>query len=394
MTTPRFIPLLLIVLALGFSSCEREEIQISAPEGEFTFGTKRNDIICDAILLQDGNYMLVGGAQQEDDFFYDPWLLKLDPDGNEIWQKNLPFSDRNVFARYIIPTGNEFLVLAIENDNNYGAQQFYFIWLDQDFELVRQTSLPVDAYAYELVEYLSGIYEMDNLGYALPMQISSSLSIFRTDFNGNPAQTIYVENFVPNQSYAGDRRDYFKAAPGGGYVYVREYYQDNDFFFQVNYLNKDLQITSSQNYPTTGYGFALNATAFLPDSSLVVTFSEPFSPLANLYHIDPAGNVIAEYTDPSSPIRFIKPMDNGNVALFAGFSSRNNRPYQLAGEGDFRVIEMTSDWDTVREIEFGGDQHERLMQVVQGSDGRFMMCGFTESYGAGGLDAYVTFFNP
>ena len=395
MTTPKIIPLLLIVFSIGVSACEREEIQSVAPEGEFTFGTARNDIICDAILLQDGNYMLLGGAQQEDNLMYDPWLLKLDPEGNEIWQKYLPFDNRNVYGRYIIDIGgNEYLMLAIAEDLNYGAGQYYFIWLDQSFNISRQITMPVETYQYDVMEHLSGIHDLAENGFGIPIQNYDNLTISRSDRNGNPAGAIVVNDFLPFESYSGDRRDYFRATPQGGYLYIREYPLNSEFNYEVNYLDSNFQIVSSQNYPFDGYGFQLNATGFLPDSSLVLAFSETYSPLCRLQHIAADGTHLGEYIDPSTPVRFIKSLPNGNVALFAGFSSINSRPYQLNGNGDYRVIERNSDWDTVREIEFGGDQHERLMQVVEGSDGRFKMCGFTESYGAGGLDAYVTFFKP
>lgn len=76
-------------------------------------------------------------------------------------------------------------------------------------------------------------------------------------------------------------------------------------------------------------------------------------------------------------------LNDGGAALFGTTYSYGN------GEGDFYLIRIDADGDTLWTRSYGGFGMESGEAIAVASDGGFYLAGNTESFGAGGSDMYV-----
>jgi len=76
-------------------------------------------------------------------------------------------------------------------------------------------------------------------------------------------------------------------------------------------------------------------------------------------------------------------LSDGGVALFGQTYSYG------AGNGDFYLLRLNADGDTLWTKTYGGPELESGESIALMPDGGFALAGFTESYGAGGRDGYL-----
>lgn len=76
-------------------------------------------------------------------------------------------------------------------------------------------------------------------------------------------------------------------------------------------------------------------------------------------------------------------LSDGGFALFGQTYSYG------AGEGDFYLIRINSDGDTLWTRTYGGELDESGESIALADDGGFFLAGTTESFGAGGKDMFV-----
>ncbi len=81
--------------------------------------------------------------------------------------------------------------------------------------------------------------------------------------------------------------------------------------------------------------------------------------------------------------REVLPLTDGGYALFGQTYSYGE------GEGDFYLIRLDSEGDTLWTKTYGGPQLESGESIALASDGGFFLAGYTESFGAGKKDVYV-----
>ena len=62
-----------------------------------------------------------------------------------------------------------------------------------------------------------------------------------------------------------------------------------------------------------------------------------------------------------------------------------------AGDQDIYLLKVDAGGDTLWARTYGGIDYERASRVIQASDGRYVICGRTSSFGAGDQDVYMVF---
>lgn len=65
-----------------------------------------------------------------------------------------------------------------------------------------------------------------------------------------------------------------------------------------------------------------------------------------------------------------------------------------AGDHDVYLLRIDAYGDTLWTRTFGGTNYERGSRVIRASDGRYVICGRTASFGAGDHDVYLLFVDP
>jgi len=71
--------------------------------------------------------------------------------------------------------------------------------------------------------------------------------------------------------------------------------------------------------------------------------------------------------------------------IIAGFT----QPDETTGATDILIIKTDADGNKIWDKTFGGNASDAIYAVQQASDGGYILAGYTESYGAGGYDAWL-----
>lgn len=90
------------------------------------------------LATQDGNFLLLGITESYGNGEKDIHLIKVDQQGNELWQKTFGGLANDTPAKIIETSQGEFCLAATTESFGAGARDIYLLWLDQAGQLLRE----------------------------------------------------------------------------------------------------------------------------------------------------------------------------------------------------------------------------------------------------------------
>jgi len=117
------------------------------------FGGTSNDRSYDAIETQDGDFVVVGSSESQDVDIsnpkggYDIWVVKIDSNGNLLWERSLGGSEYDIGNAIIETYNGDFLIagqtFSQDKDvtNPLGGSDGILIWLSSVGELIRSKNM-------------------------------------------------------------------------------------------------------------------------------------------------------------------------------------------------------------------------------------------------------------
>jgi hypothetical protein len=318
-------------------------------EWEKAIGGSDNDTGNSVQQTSDGGYIITGGTSSygHGDYrllsigyfnrpsSYDVYLIKTDSDGNTLWEKT--------FGGYYYDTGNS---VQQTSDGGYiiaGNKGSYYEDGWEDVYLIRTDSegntLWEKTYGGSYLDYGSSVQQTSDGGYIIAGD---------TDPNGSGEYDVYLiktdsdGNSVWEKTFGGVDYD-------GGY---------------------SVQQTTDGGYIIAGTTESRGAGGY--DVYLIRTDSD--------------GNAMWEKTFGGSNNDFgssVQQTSYGGYIIAGGTNSYG------AGEYDVYLIKTDSDGNTLWEKTFGGLNYDTGYSVQQTTDGGYIIAGDTDSYEAGGTDAYL-----
>ena len=288
----------------------------------------------DARATEEGGYILCGSTTSAGLGNLDAYLVKTDPRGNVTWTKTYGGEKSEELYEIRQTADGGYIAIGYTSTNTAGYYDFYFIRTDPDGDTLwtrKYGGIDYD-YGYSAVEAPGG-------GFIIAGRTSSygrgwrSAYFIRTDANGDTLWT---------RAHGGSGQDevYSVAAlPDGGFVatgYTESYGAGGSDLWVLR-LNEH-----GDTLWTRTYGGA----------------------------IDERGEDIRR-TD-----------DRGFI--IAGRSNSFNPPFH-----DVYIVRMTTEGDSLWTKTYGGASRDHAYSVSQTLDGGFIVSGYTDSYGAGGRDAYL-----
>jgi len=318
--------IIICILAFGFiSGCSK---------WNKTFGGSSYDYAYAVQQTSDGGYILAGFTDSFGAGYDDAWLIKTDANGNKIWDRTFGGSSSDeayavqqtsdggyILAGYTISFGagwvDAWLIKTDTNGNK--VWETTFGGSSTDFALaVQQTS--DDGYI------LAGITDSFGAGY-------EDAWLIKTDADGNK---------IWDKTFGGIHSDYAYA----------------------------VQQTSDGGYILAGYTQSFGAGK--EDAWLIKT--------------DANGNKVWDKT-----------FGGGNPDLAEAVQQTSDSGYILAGvtcsfgdkQGDAWLIKTDANGNKVWDKTFGGSNPDYAYAVQQTSDGGYILAGYTQSFGAGQYDAWL-----
>ncbi|MEP3225734.1 MAG: hypothetical protein ABJO01_07155 [Parasphingorhabdus sp.] len=176
------------------------------------FGNSDTDYARDLLSLTDGNFLMLGNQFSENNGRYNLWLVKLDPAGNILWQKNYG-GERNEYARSIMatPDGN-FLISGATESKGAGSFDVWLLKIDGEGNLLWDKTFggteyeraPILAMAEDGQFYLAGATQSKGAGqsdaWLLKFKANGKLRWEKT-YGGAGYETINDFIFMPNGDF-------------------------------------------------------------------------------------------------------------------------------------------------------------------------------------------------
>lgn len=387
------IPIFFLVLAFTFSACEVNKPLPNPPAGHFTFGDQGDQFASGIVELPNNEgFLMVGGSRAEDSQSYDLMYIKTDASGNEIFTKT--FGDETLTEigwKVIRNSSGEYVIFGTKGDaENSQTQTVQITFLDANLNLIKQVEtgdiLPSGQFSLRSAQ----IFEMNGGGYFASISYNEAPILLALNSDGNVYQYSYFQNLlVPNFG------EFLMKRPDGSFLVVtqlnNEYFNSSEMLL-LEFSNIGFSINQRQ-IPLSSTGNIFYAAKTMQDSSYqILSFSRSvFSSF--LFELDKNLNLVRE-TD-------LGQIDNYGMIretaqhriIMAGFDNLDYYQFSNPGENLIRLKYMGSDHREISEKAFGGDGIDQVYDMILLSDGRFACVGQTTSFGAGGSDAYLLFFN-
>jgi thioredoxin-related protein/Tol biopolymer transport system component len=306
-----------------------------------TYGGSGDDVAFSLIQTIDGGYAVAGGTSSQGAGGADFWVIKLDEQGNEIWDRTYGGSGDDVAFSLIQTTDGGYAVAGLIQSKGTSGRDFWVIKLDEQGNQIWDRTYgggsgdDFEPKPIPLIQTIDG-------GYAVAGQTESKGAsdhdfwVIKLDEEGN---------IVWDRTYGGS---------------------GNDVAFSL------IQTTDG-SYAVAGYTTSKGAGK---EDAWVIK-------------LDEQGNQIWDRTyggsDADWASSLIQTTDGGYAVAAVAVLTYSKG----AGNLDFWVIKLDEQGNKVWDKTYGGNSDDVVFSLIQTTDGGYAIAGGISSKGAGGADAWV-----
>ncbi len=326
------------------------------PEIEWTanFGSPGADFIYKIINTSDGHFLAIGdvlsdGGDVNSHFgSNDIWVVKLDNQGNIIWEQNYGGAGTDIAADVVETPEGDYLIVGEtdSNDgdvsNNNGLTDWWVLKIDANGNIIW-----ANTYGGSMLERANTVHIADDGEYLVGGWTSSADGDVSLNKGLNDTWLVKMDEF-------------------GNIVW------ETTFGGTFNEEITDIESTPDGNYLFTGITQSSNGDV-TNSFGLIDIWVVKFDPDGNLIWERSYGGTSDEYasdllstSDGSFLITGWSRSDNGNV----------NDNY---GQGDIWVVKITQDGNIVWERNYGGSLEDNGFNALEANDGGFVISGFASS---------------
>lgn len=414
----RHAPFFLITFSFFFTAAVFSQSSIYWDKSP---GGTDNDLGFDLVPAGDGNYLIVGTTDSDDDDItfshgqQDVWVVKMNADGDILWQKTYGGS-LNDYARNIVaaPAGDGFVIggSTFSNDGdisgNHGDRDAWVFKIDPDGALLWQ-----HVYGGLSTELLNGITATTDGGYICSGNATSSDGDLTGNNGLNDLWVIKLDaagNISWQKNYGGTLGDFgFDAAetPDGycitGYSYsndidvsghhatssTADYWTiKTDLSGNIQWQNSaggDLTDYATGVLVTAGGNFLISGSSFSDNGDVSDHYGETMYTDIWLLELDADGNIVTQknyggsYADDVNS--FVTDLD-GNYIL-TGSSGSND--FDISGHHggfaapDVLVMKISTSYDAMWNLSLGGLNDETGRAIYPYATDAYMSVSYTKS---------------
>jgi len=367
----------------------------SASRWAKTYGKNKLENVFSMDETSDNKYILAGFTNSIGAGFCDYWLLKLDDLGNVSWQKIYGGSslDRAFSIRKTNDEG--YIVAGVTSSFDVGSYDLWLLKLDSNGDILWQKT-----YGGSNSEWNIGLLELLDIeqttdeGYIVAGHTSSfgaggyDIWILKLNSDG----TINWQ-----KTYGGEDDEYaisIKETSDTGYIvsgYTNSFGAGNNDIWVLKLDN-----TGNVSWQKTYGGGGNEQGRYIQEESMgyvVGGFTDSFGAGGGdiwILKLNYDGTVNWQKTYGAiGGVEFggrLKILVDGYIVVGRTFSCG-------AGEGDNLVLKLNSDGTINWQKTYGGSNSEWIPSILQTFDGSYIMASSTSSFGAGGDDCWVLKFD-
>ena len=304
-----------------------------------TIGGTSDDTGYSVQEISDGGYIIAGYTKSFGHGWYDVYLIKTDLDGDTLWTKTYGGVGYDAGHSVQETSDDGYIIVGETFTFGAGSSDVYLIKTDADGD-----TLWTKTYGGTINDAGMSVEQTSDEGFIITGHTRSfgggawyDLYLIKTDVNGD---TLWTKTY-------GDGGDYYD----GGY---------------------SVQETRDNGYIVAGW---------------------TVTPLGKYYHWD----VYLVKTDADGDTLWTKKY--GGIDDDKGHSvyQTSDRGYIIAGQTesfgagsrDVYLIKTDANGDTLWTRTYGGTNQDAGLSVQETTDGKYIVAGYTKSFGAGGYDAYL-----
>jgi hypothetical protein len=344
---------------------------------ERTFGGSENDMANDIIQTADGGYAICGYTESKSAGRKDIWLLRLDSKGNLLWDRNYGGSKDDEATSLVQTDDGGFVVAGCTLSYGAGWEDFWVLRLDSLGNIIWDKTFgrENDDEIYTIVQVEDGYVIAGHTGYY-----------------GYNYWLIKLDNYgeiVWQRIFGTESGRYWKCfliqTNDGGYALTGHIDHDSCLIK----LDKKGNIVWEKTYGGNEDDYTCSIIQNKDDGYVLAGFTESKgegSRDAWVIKLDSQGDIIWDRTyggrDDDYAFSLIQTTDGGYTV--AGYTYSKG-----AGKADAWVIKLDSQGNKVWDKTFGGSSYDEAHSIIQTTDGGYAVAGYTQSKGAGELDAWV-----
>jgi len=353
-----------------------------------TYGGSGYDEVRSIQQTSDGGYIVAGTTNSFGAGDYDFWILKLNADGSVAWQKTYGGSGFDYTYSIQQTSDGGYIVAGGTESSGAGIEDFWILKLNADGSVDWQKT-----YGNWDLDEASSIQQTSDGGYIVAGDTFSSgagaadLWIMKLNSDGSVAW---------QKTYGGSETDSpssIQQTSDGGYIVAGSTdsfgVSPGSFDVWVLKLNSDGSVDWQKTYGGSGDDFAHSIQQTADGGYTVAGRSSSFGEGSEdfwVLKLKSDGSVDWEKTYGGSGIDFaysIQQTSDGGY-IVAGYTNSFG-----AGDDDIWVLKLDSNGEVVWQKTYGGSGVDDAYSIQQTSDGGYILAGRTNSFGAGGYDAWV-----
>ncbi len=372
----------LVLLLVQFSNLYA---QSSDPPWTRTYGLEYDDQGRHILPTEDGGYIFLGVLVNAETNSEDMWLVKLDSKGDMLWQEIYGGSLSDRGSRVIPDSDGEYLLAGYTQ--SYGAGG-YDVWLVK----IDSSGVPQwqKTYGDTLDDYAFSVIPAENKGYIIAGTTTSTkygkydFWVFQVDSMGNLGWETIMGGVDQDQARS------IKQTSDGGYIIAGYTVTDLDRRYDLWLVKLDSNGDSlwSKTYGGNERDAGISVLEMPDNKIMILGYTNSFEGNRDIWILitDPEGDVIQASTfgGPYSEYGHILNTTNDGNYIITGYTESFG-----AGGWDLLILKVDGEGNEIWSKTYGGSLKDFGQYIYQDQSGGYVCIGITESFGAGGWDAWV-----
>ncbi|MBU4603186.1 DUF1566 domain-containing protein [bacterium] len=344
---------------------------------EKTFGGSEDDWAYSLIQTSDGGYAVTGNTKSKDGVG-DFWLLRLDEEGNRNWDKTYGGNSLDRAYSLIQTSEGGYAIAGLTFSKGAGESDFWIIKLDREGNMIWDKTFggSEDDWAFSLIQTTDGGYAV--AGYSVyEDKRNVDVSVIKMDHEGN---------IVWDKTFGGsddDRAYSLIQTSDGGYAvagFTDSKGAGKDDFWVIK-LDSKGNIVWDKTYGGSNddYAYSLIQTT---DGCYVIAGESRGD--AWVIKLDSLGDLLWDKTYDETDVAYslIQTYDGGYTV--AGWTRSKG-----VGGRDAWIIKLDNQGNLLWEKIYGGSDDDWAWSIIQTNDKGYAVAGWTNSKGAGSDDVWV-----
>jgi len=374
----------LFVFLMLATTCICADLSAGAEQWAKTYGDSNEDRVCSVQKTEDGGYIIAGSTSSFSAGENDLWLLKFDSNSDISWQKTYGGSGNDYAADIQQVQQGGYIVVGTTYSFGAGGSDIWVLRLDGDGDILWQKS-----YGGSSFDYGTSVRQISD-GYIVAGNTFSfgegECDIWLLQLDGDGEITW-------QKTYGGSSFDWsfhLQQNLDGQYLIAGDTFSfgagENDLW--VLKLDRAGEISWQKTYGGSSFDWAFRLQQTETGGSIIAGNTFSFGAGENdiwILELDNQGEISWQKTYGGASFDWpasIQPISDGGYVVTGGSYSFG------AGEDDLWVFKLDSQGNVAWQKTYGGEKSDYATSIQPVDDG-FIVVGSTSSFGAGKDDLLV-----